>query len=75
MCDLKGPWLLFDNQNDPYQLHNLCNHSEYRDVQNGLEKMLTQKLEKTNDEFLSGWTYIKRWDYKVGKSGTVHYTN
>ena len=30
--DLKGPWLLYDNQEDAYQLENLCNQSERRAV-------------------------------------------
>lgn len=73
--DLNGPWLLFDNKNDPYQLKNLCHKTEHKDLQANLEKILAKKLQQTNDEFLSGRTYIKRWGYKVSKSGTVSYTN
>ena len=72
--DLNGPWLLYDNKEDPYQLNNLCNKPEHRKLQNKLENILTQKLEQTNDEFLPGTEYIKKWRYKVDESGTVPYS-
>jgi arylsulfatase A-like enzyme len=73
--DLNGPWLLYDNQRDPYQLNNLCNKGEYSELQKKLEGLLSQKLKQTNDEFLPGWDYIKKWNYIVGSSGTVEYLN
>ncbi|MHC4658350.1 MAG: sulfatase family protein [Planctomycetota bacterium] len=71
--DLNGPWLLYDNQSDPYQLNNLCNRGEYSELQRKLEGILSQKLKQTNDEFLPGWDYIKKWNYIVDSSGTVEY--
>ncbi len=73
--DLKGPWLLYDNERDPYQLHNLCNHPEHAALQASLEALLAKRLKETNDEFLSGPDYIKKWGYEVNDSGTVRYTN
>ena len=73
--DLKGPWLLYDNKNDPYQLNNLVNKPERAKLQKQMETILVQKLQETNDEFLPGWDYIKKWNYEVDKSGTVVYTN
>ncbi|MCK4292932.1 MAG: sulfatase [Planctomycetes bacterium] len=73
--DLNGPWLLYDNEKDPYQLNNLCNKPEHRKLQKELEGLLSQKLKDTNDKFLSGWDYIKKWGYTVNESGTVRYTN
>jgi len=61
--DLNGPWLLFDNQNDPYQLTNLVGRVEYRDVQVRLEKILEKKLIVRKDEFLPGDQYMKKWEY------------
>jgi len=71
--DLNGPWLLYDNQNDPYQQKNLCNQPEYKKLQKKLDEMLNRKLKETNDEFLSGWDYIKKWGYKTDSQGTVPY--
>jgi len=73
--DLNGPWLLYDNEKDPYQFDNLCNKPQHGKLQRKLEGLLANKLKETNDEFLSGADYIKKWGYKVNQSGTVGYTN
>ncbi|MDD4144191.1 MAG: sulfatase [Prolixibacteraceae bacterium] len=68
---LDGPWLLFDNKTDPYQLNNLIGNPEYETLQQELDKMLIRKLEETNDEFLSGKDYIEMWGYEVDETGTI----
>jgi len=73
--DLKGPWLLYDNEQDPHQLNNLCNKPEHTALQASLETLLAGRLKETNDTFLSGWDYIRKWGYEVDDSGTVRYTN
>ena len=73
--DLTGPWLLFDNKLDPYQLNNLVGNEGYTTVQDDLEKLLYQRLEETGDEFLPGTEYIKRWGYPIDETGTVPYTH
>ncbi len=73
--DLKGPWLLYDNEEDPYQLDNLCDKPAYAGLRRKLDAALSRKLKDINDEFLPGPEYIKRWGYVVDKSGTVRYTN
>jgi len=73
--DLKGPWLLYDDEQDPCQLNNLCNKPEHAAVQASLEALLAKRLKETNDEFLSGWDYVKKWGYDVDDSGTVRYTD
>ncbi|MHC4477583.1 MAG: sulfatase family protein [Planctomycetota bacterium] len=73
--NLTGPWLLYDNKRDPYQLDNLCNKPEHSKLQKELEDLLSQKLKQTNDEFLAGPEYIKKWACVVDKSGTVPYSN
>ncbi|MFB0524882.1 MAG: sulfatase, partial [Phycisphaerae bacterium] len=72
--DLKGPWLLYDNQQDPYQLNNLCDKPRFSKLQKRLESILSEKLKETNDDFLPGAEYIKKWGYVVDESGTVPYT-
>jgi arylsulfatase A-like enzyme len=61
--DIKGPWLLYDNQKDPYQLNNLCKDPSYAKIQQELEKILSRKLKETNDKFLPGPEYMARWNY------------
>ena len=61
--DLKGPWLLYDNQQDPYQLKNLCQSPAHKGLQERLESTLQRKLDQQNDRFLSGPEYMAQWDY------------
>lgn len=64
---LNGPWLLYDNQRDPYQMHNLCGESEMQEVQSRLEGELNAWLEMLGDEFLPGREYLER-------DSLTHYT-
>jgi len=73
--DLQGPWLLYDNLADPYQLNNLCNKPEYAALRERLGKKLDSRLEETRDSFLPGPDYIRLWGYAVDKSGTIPYQN
>jgi len=73
--DLNGPWLLFDNINDPYQLNNLIGNEGYTALQDDLESLLAHRLRETDDEFLPGMEYIKKWGYPVDETGTVPYTH
>ena len=68
---LEGPWLLFDNKTDPFQLRNLVSEPKYERLLSRLDKELMQKLEKTNDQFLNGNEYVKIWNYKVDETGTI----
>ena len=72
--DLKGPWLLFDNEKDPHQLRNLIGLPEAAEFQARLDAHLSKKLKATNDSFLPGPDYLKRWNYTVDKTGTVPYS-
>jgi arylsulfatase A-like enzyme len=71
--DLDGPWLLFDNQNDPYQMKNLVNRPEFEPLQKQMELLLRRKLDETNDQFEPGLSYIRQLGYPVDETGTVPY--
>ncbi|HEX7367843.1 MAG TPA: sulfatase [Pelobium sp.] len=73
--DLDGPWLLFDNQKDPFQQNNLVGNPKYASQQKSLEKQLKNLLKETNDDFKPGSFYIKKWNYTVDSTGTVPYTD
>jgi arylsulfatase A-like enzyme len=73
--DLQGPWLLYDNGHDPYQLDNLCNQPRHAALQASLDALLSKRLKETKDAFLAGGDYIKKWGYEVDPSGTIRYTN
>jgi arylsulfatase A-like enzyme len=69
--DLSGPWLLYDNQADPYQVHNLVNLPEPADQQSKLDNLLTHRLNSAGDQFRPAGQYIKEWGYQVDASGTL----
>ena len=68
--DLKGPWLLFDDQVDPYQMKNLVNNPEFAKLQAELDAKLTQKLKQNGDEFQPGEIYLKKWSYPANEKGS-----
>ncbi len=57
---IHGPWLLYDNESDPFQMHNLCNRSEHKDLQRKLDRELDGVLLRRKDEFLPAAEYVKR---------------
>lgn len=72
---LAGPWLLYDNTADPYQLTNLVDSPEYQALCHSLDTELNHRLEQRGDTFESGEDYIRRWGYVVDEKGTVPYEN
>lgn len=73
--DLQGAWLLYDNQEDPYQQRNLCNDSKHASLQARLDQALQRRLDETHDTFQPGDVYIDQWNYPTDETGTVPYTN
>ena len=73
--DLSGPWLLYDNDSDPYQLDNVVNQPAYATAQADLERQLSARLAVIGDQFQPAGWYVNQWGYKVDATGTVPYTS
>ena len=71
--NLDGPWLLFDNEADPYQLDNLVGRPEHAELQARLDAQLQAKLDAAGDAFLPADALIERFGYTVDATGTVPY--
>jgi arylsulfatase A-like enzyme len=56
----RGPWLLYDNEVDPYQLHNLIDDPAHAHLQARLEAQLQARLDRLGDAFLPGDAYLDR---------------
>ncbi len=67
--DLNGPWLLYDDQTDPYQTNNLVNLPKYAKLQAKLEATLARKLKERHDDFLPGDAYLQQWGYQLEANG------
>jgi hypothetical protein len=63
--DRNGPWLLYNNECDPYQFHNLCGDGAARDLRRKLDEILNRRLAAIGDEFLPGEEYLRRWGYPL----------
>jgi arylsulfatase A-like enzyme len=71
--DSDGPWLLYDNQEDPYQMNNLIDDPEYADLRGELETELQSQLKRTGDAFLSKAEALAEWGYTVNPGGEIPY--
>jgi arylsulfatase A-like enzyme len=69
--DLSGPWLLYDNLQDPFQLTNLCGTAEHAPLQAELEQVLRRRLRERRDEFLPGDTLCERHGFVTNERGVV----
>ena len=68
-----SPWLMYDNQADPYQMKNLIDLDEYAALQKKLDGMLQARLRQTGDKFHPKEQYLKEWGYKVDQGGAIPY--
>ena len=69
--DLRGPWLLYDNDDDPSQMMNLCADPGVRDIQGHLDAVLTRKLAASGDDFPRGAAYVERLGIELNSEGDV----
>jgi arylsulfatase A-like enzyme len=67
---VRGPWLLYDNLSDPYQMNNLCGKTEQRGLQAKFDRALDDALRRRKDEFLPASEYVRRAG--VGHYGEVN---
>ena len=72
---LEGPWLLFDNAMDPFQMNNLVGKAEAAAVQSSLENELQGWLTTLDDEFLPLEAYVERFGYDLAPTGHPVYYN
>jgi arylsulfatase A-like enzyme len=63
---IDGPWLLYDNRADPYQLRNRVHDPAYARLRRALEAELAAWRHRLDDGFLPAETYLRR-------DGLAHY--
>jgi arylsulfatase A-like enzyme len=70
---LDGPWYLYDNEADPWQMHNLADDPSHAELRAELDPRLQARLDRIGDPFLPGEAYVRKWGYSVGENGAVPY--
>ncbi len=73
VCDSDGPWLLYDNHADPYQMTNLVEDPEYAGQRAALEAELRSQLTRNGDAFPTGEEAVAQWGYMVDERGNTPY--
>lgn len=72
--DLNGPWLLYDNMKDPYQMVNLVEKASGNgEFLNRLDEVLKFMLERAGDQLLPAQVSLEKWGYAVDLLGTNRY--
>jgi arylsulfatase A-like enzyme len=64
--DRSGPWMLYDNEKDPYQQNELLSTRGKGAIPSECERELSQWLERTGDFFGDGKEYSKHVDLTTG---------
>lgn len=67
--DLEGPWLLYDNEKDPFQFTNLVEQEGNETLKAELKGKLKVALELANDEFLPEQDYLERFGVYITPGG------
>lgn len=70
---LEGPWLLFDDVKDPYQMHNLANQPDQATLGEEMEKRLQSALKAVHDDFRPPSYYVEKFGYELAPHGSVSY--
>ncbi len=70
---LDGPWLLYDNVSDPYQLTNLIDDQDHAAIREDFDGRLQRMLDERGDPFEPAAYYIEKWGFDVDDRGAVPY--
>jgi arylsulfatase A-like enzyme len=68
---LTGPWLLYDNTNDPWQQRNLIAEPAQAALVAELDARLTARLRVVGDDFAPGNEIIRRGNFALGQNGDI----
>lgn len=68
---IDGPWLLYDNVDDPYQLRNLIDEPGHGEVAARLDAAMRLHMERIGDRFLAKEAYYEQYGIEVDHRGKV----
>jgi arylsulfatase A-like enzyme len=70
----EGPFMLFDNIRDPWQMNNLVDKPEITGLQNNLDSQLMMELKHIHDEnFTTRDFYLKKWGLELNDDHIVEF--
>jgi len=62
---IDGPWMLYDDLKDPFQMDNLVGKPEHSALLKEMDERLSSLLEKVDDDFRPAASYIAEWGFDV----------
>ncbi len=68
---LDGPWLLYNNESDPAQNHNLINDPGHAPLVVKMDARLTSRLKAVGDDFEPGREILRRERYSLDSKGDI----
>lgn len=68
---IDGPWMLYDNREDPYQLVNLIDDAEHAETRDRLDGLMRAHMASIDDEFLTREEYYERLGIEFDDRGKV----
>ncbi len=68
-----GPWLLYDNLADPFQMKNLVHDPAFGAIRNDLDVRMKKIMKERGDDFLPGIEYVKRFGHSLDENGDHPY--
>ncbi len=71
----EGPWLLYDNIKDPFQLDNIVDRPEAAGTRSELAALLAKLMAERGDSFEPGVDYVERFGHHLNAKGDVPYFN
>ena len=71
--DLTGPWLLYDNESDPFQLNNLVDDLSVNGLVDTLDRELAENRAEHDDSLIPGIKVLEKFGYadNVDETGTM----
>ncbi len=72
---INGPALLFDDEQDPYQMKNLIGQSDSESLQKEMDARLQKALLRIGDTFRPRKYYLDTWGYTTDASGNIPYAD
>lgn len=71
--NLEGPWMLYDDSEDRFQMNNLVGDAEHSDLVDELDTRLQSELRRIGDGFHPAEWYIAEWGFDVASHGSCPY--
>jgi arylsulfatase A-like enzyme len=68
---IEGPWLLYDNEQDPYQMNNRVNDPAHAALLAGLDARLDARLRAIGDDFRPAAEYNAAFGYETTPGGFI----